>query len=542
MRWSLSTVLAAFLIVLWFQGCDRQLSKWDKLKVTPGQHPNDGASPESPMPGPTPAPTPGPTPTPTPGPGPTPTLPAPTLDAGVDVSAIATLTRTATVTTPGTSGTYLWEKISGPGTVNFTAATSATTNISATADGTYEIKCTYTRGDDAVVVSDSFQLLWDTTPPPDHLSAFTATPTTHFGTIDLQLDLPPVTTDIASITLRRKLGTTAPSDCTDGSTIQVWTSPYADPINYTDFTNAAGSTFSYRVCLTDSLGNNLSGVAEEQTNKTTKKQPVFVSSTPTVGLIGTGGLVEADAFCTDLAANPSVPEQAIKDETIWLAMLSSSTIHVKDRVRIAGTLEMPGVGDVSSSRANFWAGSATAAIDTDELGGLQVAEVWTGSTSAGVASGSNCNNWTSSSAGVTGTYGNLLSPYGTDDWQAGTDTCDQANLLYCIAQPPAFSVTFNATTAAGQSGTINLAMTYPGNFRLAHQTKIQRLTGATAPDYDCSNGTNVYTAATPSGTTVNTTDATATPAGGTFSYRICVTDSYGNTLSSQAVTNVASGP
>ncbi len=94
-------------------------------------------------------------------------------------NAIFSKTLTATDDNPIT---YLWEKVSGPGAITFSASTSATTNISAAADGTYVIKATAT---DSFLNSSSqtFTLLWDTSAPViaiDNFNinkAFTANPT-----------------------------------------------------------------------------------------------------------------------------------------------------------------------------------------------------------------------------------------------------------------------------------------------------------------------------------------------------------------------------
>ncbi len=89
----------------------------------------------------------------------------PTVNAGANKTANSTFTTTATASDV-TSGiaSYLWSKVSGPGTITFGSSTSANTTISANTDGTYVIKLLVT---DNVGNSSSstFNLIWDTTSP-----------------------------------------------------------------------------------------------------------------------------------------------------------------------------------------------------------------------------------------------------------------------------------------------------------------------------------------------------------------------------------------
>ncbi len=86
---------------------------------------------------------------------------APSVDAGADVLSSQPITRSATVSG---AATLLWSKTSGPGTVTFTAGTSATTNIDANLDGDYVIRLT---ARDAAGNSDfsEFTLSLDKTAP-----------------------------------------------------------------------------------------------------------------------------------------------------------------------------------------------------------------------------------------------------------------------------------------------------------------------------------------------------------------------------------------
>ncbi len=85
----------------------------------------------------------------------------PTVNVGADLT-IRALTSLA----PSSSGAtiYAWSKVSGPGTVTFSAASAKNTNISASADGSYVIRLTVsnTQGQTA---NDTLTMVWDTVPP-----------------------------------------------------------------------------------------------------------------------------------------------------------------------------------------------------------------------------------------------------------------------------------------------------------------------------------------------------------------------------------------
>jgi hypothetical protein len=59
---------------------------------------------------------------------------------------------------------YLWTMVSGPGTITFGSASVEYTTVSASAEGTYDIRLTVTNRADQIVYDD-FILVWDTTNP-----------------------------------------------------------------------------------------------------------------------------------------------------------------------------------------------------------------------------------------------------------------------------------------------------------------------------------------------------------------------------------------
>lgn len=59
---------------------------------------------------------------------------------------------------------FVWTQLSGPGSVTFSAPTSEDTNVTASADGIYNLRLTATSADSSTSSSD-VQLVWDTTAP-----------------------------------------------------------------------------------------------------------------------------------------------------------------------------------------------------------------------------------------------------------------------------------------------------------------------------------------------------------------------------------------
>ncbi|MBP9706857.1 MAG: Ig-like domain repeat protein [Oligoflexales bacterium] len=88
----------------------------------------------------------------------------PLVNLGADVTTNSSHTTNSTTSDLNGIETFTWSKISGPGNINFTAATSANTSISADTDGTYVIRLTIvdSAGNSAF---DEINFIWDTTPP-----------------------------------------------------------------------------------------------------------------------------------------------------------------------------------------------------------------------------------------------------------------------------------------------------------------------------------------------------------------------------------------
>ncbi|MDD5463956.1 MAG: chitobiase/beta-hexosaminidase C-terminal domain-containing protein [Candidatus Moranbacteria bacterium] len=97
------------------------------------------------------------------------------VSAGIDktVSSSTTLSGSAT----GTGITYAWTKQSGPGSLVFGSASSATTTVSANTDGVYIVRLTATDSSGASAYDDMY-LTWDTSFPYAEFISFQTTDTT----------------------------------------------------------------------------------------------------------------------------------------------------------------------------------------------------------------------------------------------------------------------------------------------------------------------------------------------------------------------------
>ena len=97
------------------------------------------------------------------------------VSAGIDKTVSSTTTLSGSAT--GTGITYAWTKQSGPGSLVFGSASSATTTVSANTDGIYIVRLTATDSSGASAYDDMY-LTWDTSFPYAEFVSFETTDTT----------------------------------------------------------------------------------------------------------------------------------------------------------------------------------------------------------------------------------------------------------------------------------------------------------------------------------------------------------------------------
>lgn len=101
---------------------------------------------------------------------------APTVDVGPDLIKNQSFQLSAAVSP--NAQTLVWSKVSGPGTLTFSASAAATTQVTASADGNYVLRLTATNSWNQSS-SDDLNLQWDTLPPVINIGADAITNTAY---------------------------------------------------------------------------------------------------------------------------------------------------------------------------------------------------------------------------------------------------------------------------------------------------------------------------------------------------------------------------
>jgi hypothetical protein len=158
---------------------------------------------------------------------------------------------------------------------------------------------------------------------------------------------------------------------------------------------------------------------------------VFVTATAFAGNLG--GVAGADAKCQALA--DLSPNARIKGHT-FLAWVSTSATSPNARFTHGTMPYILGNGQlVAANWQDLTDGSLmNTGISLDEQGHSQADVAWTGTASINAApSGQSCTDWTSSSPGDKGRYGNV-SGNGNGWSGSGDDSCNFPSSLYCFEQ------------------------------------------------------------------------------------------------------------
>jgi len=153
---------------------------------------------------------------------------------------------------------------------------------------------------------------------------------------------------------------------------------------------------------------------------------VFVSSQLYVGK-DMMGAANGDSNCNVLVMG--IPAMAGRTFVAWL---SSGESNAKDRI---GTSQLPyrlvdGTTKVASNTADLLDGTLDAPIDHNELGAKVGAPlpVWTGTTTAGLATAEHCSGWSGAGTATTGLLTNKDATWTTGD----TADCMALRRIYCI--------------------------------------------------------------------------------------------------------------
>jgi hypothetical protein len=201
----------------------------------------------------------------------------------------------------------------------------------------------------------------------------------------------------------------------------------ANAISYANTGLSSSTLYYYRVKACNAAGcSDPSAVASDTTSSGGGSGHVlFVSSTLYNGDLG--GLTGADAKCQARATAASLGGT-------WKAILSTSSVDAKDHINVTGEVRNTQGTKLSDNEPDLFDGALDSIVQYDEFGSSNGLNVWTGTQSDGTLSlsDSTCDDWSSSSGGENGTYGDSTSTFWLD---SGTSTgCNIGNLrpIYCI--------------------------------------------------------------------------------------------------------------
>ncbi len=201
----------------------------------------------------------------------------------------------------------------------------------------------------------------------------------------------------------------------------------------------------YRACvyalsteggLTAASNNGLEFSIEETYHKVFVTNRVYSVSAdtgvPPANLERFGGLDAADWQCTYSAAEAGLISGWNGFDTVYKALLSGAGTNAKIRLALEGPVASTTNQYIAYSESDFFDGTLASGINRDENGSFISGRAWTGTNSVGLASGTNCTNWTSASSvdfGDTALTGTTSNPFSN----GGGYGCNQQARLYCVS-------------------------------------------------------------------------------------------------------------
>lgn len=338
-----------------------------------------------------------------------------------------------------------------------------------------------------------------------------ATGTNLDGDVSLNWTYPTDMTGFGRLDIRRAAGTTVPT-CGTGTLVSSITDGVTT--SYVDSLPSPGQFYSYLGCVYDVDGDFVSSHPAGAIPAKGARYRIFLTSTTYTGNLG--GLAGADAACQARADSASLGGN-------WMAFLSTASVNAADRMVLDGPIYNLQNQLVATDELDLLNGTISNAAYYTEANVAWTASAWTGSYSSG-AKKSHCGDWSSDSATSSGTYGSTHRTSSGWFLNDGDKTCDGTAALWCISHtyyPPIASLS-GASGAA--SGSIELAVAFPGDTSLYGKVELRRKAGNTAPNADCLSDGSV--AVTINSNFVNQTanDSGAGSPGYPFSYRACVYD------------------
>jgi hypothetical protein len=372
--------------------------------------------------------------------------------------------------------------------------------------------------------------------PPLPLASFDAVAANQLGGVTYTVAFPANTENYETLVISAKMGAVAPADCEDGFPVLYITGVFTGSFSFTLASSLPGTQMSFLACV-EGVGDFVvpSGTAENISISNTHR--VFTSSESFTGnmLADYGGsyfvngLDGADFRCQKLA------DDAQLDGT-FRAYLSTPGHPVADRLHFFGNLVnlQATPATVATGRTDLFDGTLSAPIKYDENGDpVDNAYIWGGTEVTG-ASGSNyCNYW-SSPGGASGRGGDLEAL--NQDWiNVNSFNCNMSHHLLCVEQIPTavFEVPYFDVVATATPNEYEIQLLLPSNPELYDHLEIHADNGLSGVGPGCSDAGDMIrseNAFVP--LDYITFNYNQTP-GLSYSYRVCVWDSFGNLLADQ---------
>jgi len=345
------------------------------------------------------------------------------------------------------------------------------------------------------------------------------------------------------IEVRRSPGASAP-DCASGTIVRELNKPFAVGITFSDQTDGASVSYSYRSCYYNLLGQAEASV--EQPSAATKPHILFVSTPNLSGDLG--GVAGGAATCRASALASTLAW--VNNEASWQAVLSDNALHARERVQILGRIVSSNSSTeqaqlvFAENQANFWASGLAANPATsilDYTGHASQSLVWSGSDGFGGSTSNTCSNWSSGSAMFNGDTGDATTLTGQAWIDGGTPTaCSAQRAIYCMSQTPSM---LQAQTSANSPHSVDLTITPSDQWTADGFIEIRRRAYPGLPSADCSSAIeSPILSIHPLSAAVTTFKDDLASANTPYNYRACLFDKNGNIVYSSLLQHVISSP
>jgi hypothetical protein len=192
--------------------------------------------------------------------------------------------------------------------------------------------------------------------------------------------------------------------------------------------SSTGNSGSFSSGSGSGSGSSSSG-SGDSTGSSGSVKRVFVTSITYSGNLG--GVAGADADCANAAAAQTLGGA-------WKAWISSGSVNAIDRINDVGPWYLvDGVTKVFNNKANLLT-TPLFAIDEDETGAqpswVGLDGMWSGTTDQGIASGEDCQGWTSDLTDDMATTGSITTDQTWGGSTSGPIDCNVQEALICFEQ------------------------------------------------------------------------------------------------------------